>query len=146
MALHGINMPLWPIGVEAAMADAYSALGLREDEISAFFPGPAFLGWNRMNNMDGPWSGPLSKDWRERRAAISVSVLARMRELGISPVFSGFAGYVPCALHRVLPKGTRFEARTKWNGFNSSCLLEAGQAPPASAAFAGSSSANRRCL
>jgi len=111
--------------VEATLALAYgpSGLGLTEQELLDFFPGPAFLAWNRMANMDGPWSGPLTKAWRDRRAGLSARVFARMRELGMQPVLQGFSGHIPCALQRVFPE-MKMAPRPHWNGFNSTCLLD----------------------
>ncbi len=125
MALHGINLPLATIGTEHVISEAYgpNGLGLTETELLNFFPGAAFLAWNRMSNLDGPWGGPLTKDWRDRRADISAKVFDRMRSFGMSPVLPGFSGHVPCALQRVFPS-MKLAPRPKWQEFNSSCLLD----------------------
>ena len=98
MALHGINAPLGAIGTEYVQGLMYSQLGLSEQEILDFFPGPAFLGWNRMSDMDGPWSGPLSADWRQRRASVAALTFNQMRALGMNVIRMGFSGHVPCAI------------------------------------------------
>ena len=61
----------------------YKRLGLTEAEMLEFFPGAGFLGWNRMSDMDGPWSGPLTADWRLRRAQIGNTTYQKMRDLGM---------------------------------------------------------------
>jgi len=78
MALHGINMPLATAGTEHVEALAYGALGLTEAELEDFFPGVAFLAWNRMANMDGPFGGPLSPGWRERKGKEMALVYQRL--------------------------------------------------------------------
>ena len=85
LALHGINLPLAAVGYEHVQAKMYKRLGLTEEEMLDFFPGAGFLGWNRMSDMDGPWSGPLTDDWRLRRAQIGNVTYKMMRALGMKP-------------------------------------------------------------
>eukprot|EP00947_MAST-08B_sp_MAST-8B-sp1_P004677 g4677.t1 len=141
LALHGINMPLAAVGTEHVLALTYRKLGLTEAELQDFFPGPAFLGWNRMADMDGPWSGPLTPDWRLRRAQVANATYAAMRSLGMRPVLMGFSGHVPCSLRRVLPD-IKLAPRQHWQGFNSSCLLD--PADPAFGTVAGAFMAAQR--
>ena len=51
MALHGINLQLAFTGQEYVWHKFYTELGLTEDEIQAYFAGPAFLAWQRMGNL-----------------------------------------------------------------------------------------------
>jgi hypothetical protein len=51
MALQGINMPLMPLGMEALQAATFAGLGLDPEQLQDFFPGPAFLAWGRMGNI-----------------------------------------------------------------------------------------------
>jgi hypothetical protein len=51
MALQGINMPLMPLGMEALQAATFAGLGLGLEQLQDFFPGPAFLAWGRMGNI-----------------------------------------------------------------------------------------------
>lgn len=78
--------------------------------------GAAFLAWNRMANMDGPFGGPLSKGWREGRAAAMRAVYGRMRDFGMVLVFPAFSGHLPCALARVFPD-MKLSPRPHWQGF-----------------------------
>jgi len=105
VALHGVNVPLVPIGSKHALAVLYGGgdggaltvrgFGLTETEMEDFFPGPAFLAWFRMSTTDGPWPGPLPPAWRRARYDAAAAVLGRMRALGMRPALQGFAGYVP---------------------------------------------------
>ena len=47
----------------------------------------------------------------------------RMRSLGMTLVFPGFSGHLPCQLQLVFPD-MKLSPRPHWQGFNSSCLLD----------------------
>lgn len=55
MALQGINLPLMPLGMEALQVETFTALGLTAGQLQDFFPGPAFLAWGRMGNIQVSW-------------------------------------------------------------------------------------------
>lgn len=94
MALHGINMPLSITGVETVWRNLLRSLGYSDKEIGDFICGPAYMAWWQMNNLEG-WGGPLPEEWYDNQAALQQKIIARMRSLGIEPVFPGFAGMVP---------------------------------------------------
>ena len=119
MALHGFDMLLSPIGSEAILARVWSKLGLSDEEIGEFFTGPAHFPWMRMGNMTKV-DGPLSQEWMDSQIALEHKILDRMRELGIKPVFQGFAGFVPQAVEKHYP-GSKI-IRTKWSGHESYML------------------------
>ncbi|KAI8466868.1 MAG: tim-barrel domain-containing protein [Monoraphidium minutum] len=103
MALQGVNLALMPLGAEAVWAAAFTRdLGLPAAALADFFPGPAFLAWGRMGNIQG-WGGPLPEEYMAQQLALGRRVVARMRELGIEPVFPAFAGFVPRALAAAYP-------------------------------------------
>ena len=58
MALNGINLPLAQTGNEAIWQKVWRSYGLSDEEIRAYFTGPAHLPWHRMVNID-KWYGPL---------------------------------------------------------------------------------------
>ena len=103
MALHGVDMPLSPIGSEAIFARVWRKFGLTEEEIGAFVTAPAHLPWFRMGNMSG-LDGPLSQNWYDKTIALEHKIIDRMRELGMSPIFNAFAGFVPKGIKRVFPE------------------------------------------
>lgn len=113
LALHGRNMALTTLAAEEIAARVWRRLGLREDEIDAAFPGPAYLPWFRMGNLSGG-PGSLPAAWRARSVRLQHAVLARMRELGIEPIVPGFAGFLPAAVRRVRPDLKLLEM--KWLG------------------------------
>ncbi len=113
MALHGIDMPLALVAQEAISARVFRQLGLKNEEIAAFFTGPAHLPWMRMGNISGH-DGPLPQEWHEDQVALQHRILKRMRQLGMTPICPGFSGFVPEALQRVYPKATL--TQTSWGG------------------------------
>eukprot|EP00117_Sycon_ciliatum_P016941 scpid38479/ scgid16158/ Alpha-N-acetylglucosaminidase; N-acetyl-alpha-glucosaminidase; Alpha-N-acetylglucosaminidase 82 kDa form; Alpha-N-acetylglucosaminidase 77 kDa form len=118
MALHGINLPLSFTGQEYVIAEYYKSLGMTEEELQAYFSGPAFLAWNRMGNIRG-WAGPLTPDNRKAQFMLQLQSLERMRALGMTPVLSGFSGHVPAALERIVP-GIELTESHAWGNFNDS--------------------------
>lgn len=103
MALHGIDMPLSPIGSEAIFARVWKKLGMTDEEIGDFVTGAAYFPWFRMGNISG-LDGRLSQDYYDKSIALEHKIVDRMAELGMSPIFNAFAGFVPKALKRVCPE------------------------------------------
>ncbi len=102
MALSGINLPLAITGQEAVWQRVYRAMGLTDEELGGFFAGPAFLAWGWMGNLDG-WGGPLPQSWIDRSQQLQQRILARQRELGMTPLLPAFTGHVPGPLQRLYP-------------------------------------------
>ncbi|MCI6295501.1 MAG: alpha-N-acetylglucosaminidase [Bacteroidales bacterium] len=95
MALHGINMPLMLVGLDAVWYDLYTEeYGYTAAEVSKHVAGPAFQGWWGMINLEGH-GGPNPKWWYERSRALCQTMLARMRSFGMTPVLPAFSGAVP---------------------------------------------------
>lgn len=94
MAMHGINMPLSITGMEVVWYNLLKRIGYTTEEINEFISGPAFMAWWQMNNLEG-WGGPNPDSWYRQQEALQKKIIARMRELGIEPVFPGYAGMVP---------------------------------------------------
>ena len=113
MALHGIDMPLALVANEAISARVWKKLGLTDEEINAYFVGPAHLPWMRMGNISGI-DGPLPQSWHDNQVKLQHKILKRMKALGMTPVCPGFAGFVPQALQRLFPDAKLIE--TSWSG------------------------------
>lgn len=94
MALHGINMPLAVTGSEPLWRNVLRTLGYPEEKITDFVAGPGFQAWWLMNNLEG-WGGPNPDAYYDRQEALQKKIVARMRELGMEPVFAGYSGMVP---------------------------------------------------
>lgn len=119
MALNGINQPLAVTGQEAVWQAVGRRFGMTEAEIEAFLPGPPYLPFSWMGCLDGH-GGPLPKSWIDQHVALQKKILARQRELGITPVLQGFTGHVPEAIVKKFP-GTKAQ-RIRWIEFNTYML------------------------
>ncbi|KAG8388629.1 hypothetical protein BUALT_Bualt02G0145300 [Buddleja alternifolia] len=113
MALQGINLPLAFTGQEAIWQKVFQLLtskrnnlvqhfNISAQNLNDFFGGPAFLAWSRMGNLHG-WGGPLPQSWLDQQLILQKKILARMYELGMTPVLPAFSGNVPAALQSVYP-------------------------------------------
>ncbi len=93
MAMRGINMPLAITGHEAVWQAVLRKYNFSEDEIHEFLCGPAFFAWQWMANLQG-WGGPLPQSWIDSHVKLGQQILARERELGMTPILPGFTGSV----------------------------------------------------
>ena len=118
MALNGINLPLAQTGNEYIWQRVWRDYGLSDDEIRAFFTGPAYLPWHRMVNIDS-WDGPLPQSFIDGQHDLQKQILARERELGMKPVLCAFAGHVPKALQTKEPAMKIEAIPPGWGGFSS---------------------------
>eukprot|EP00803_Ostreobium_quekettii_P000116 evm.model.scf_2738.1 EVM.evm.TU.scf_2738.1 scf_2738:3553-15483(-) len=71
--------------------------GLDFNDLQDFFAGPAFLAWGRMGNIQG-YGGLIPWSYVQGQADLQHKIVARMRSFGMSPVYPGFAGFVPRSL------------------------------------------------
>ena len=117
MALRGINLSLAWVGYEKILLEVFREIGLTDEEISTFFTGSAFQAWNRLGNIQNFWRGALPDVWVESQFKLQKRILARMVELGITPILPSFTGFVPRAITRVLPNASVVTG-SQWNGFS----------------------------
>ena len=115
MALNGVNLPLAITGQESVWYEVWREMGLEDEEIRAFFSGPAHLPWHRMINIDG-WQGPLPHSWLKGQQELQKKILARERALNMRPVLPAFAGHVPPALLGIYPEADVMQIEP-WAGF-----------------------------
>lgn len=117
MALHGIDMPLALVANESISARVWKKLGLTDEQISAYFVGPAHFPWMRMGNISGI-DGPLPQTWHEDQIELQHKILKKMRGLGMKPICPAFAGFVPKEIKNIYPEAEIVE--THWGGaFNN---------------------------
>ncbi len=117
MALNGINMPLAITGQESIWQKVWKKYGMTDEQIRAYFTGPAHLPWHRMANID-KWGGPLPQDYIDNQLALQKEILNREREFGMKPVLPAFAGHVPRQLKESHP-AARITKLKAWAGFPS---------------------------
>ena len=119
LALHGVNMPLAMVGYQAVAKKVWSDLGVSEKGLKEYFPGPAFAPWFIMGNLY-KHNGPCSDKYIDETKVLQDQILARMRELGMTPVAPGFAGFVPEEYAETHGK-TNFHARAHWCALPEEC-------------------------
>lgn len=121
MALNGVNMPLALTGQEAVWQEVWREMGMTDDEIRAYFSGPAHLPWHRMANLDG-FGGPLPQRWIDEQKDLQKRILARERELDMTPVLPAFAGHVPKRVAELNPQAD-IQQLSSWCGFEPTYFL-----------------------
>ena len=124
MALNGVNLPLAITGQEAVWYNVWTRLGMSDQQVRAYFTGPAYLPWHRMANIDG-WCGPLPKQWLDDQTALQQRIVERERALNMRPVLPAFAGHVPAALRNLFPDAD-IQSLSTWAGFDEqyrTCFL-----------------------
>ena len=120
MAMNGINMPLANTGQEAVWQKVWRKHGLTDDQVRAYFTGPAHLAWHRMCNIDH-YDGPLPQNWIDSQVKLQKKILKRERSLGMRPVLQAFGGHVPEQLKEIYPDAQITDVPA-WGGFPSENL------------------------
>ena len=121
MAMNGVTMPLAITGQEVVWREVWKEFGMTDEEVRAYFSGPAHLPWHRMANLDG-FQGPLPVSWLEGQKALQGRIVARERELGMTPVLPGFAGHVPGRIAELFPEAD-IKNLSAWCGFEPTFFL-----------------------
>ena len=121
MALNGVNMPLALTGQEAVWHEVWREMGMTDEEIRAYFSGPAHLPWHRMANLDG-FGGPLPQGWIDGQKELQKKILARERELNMTPVLPAFAGHVPRQIAERNPQAD-IKQLSSWCGFEPTYFM-----------------------
>ena len=117
MALNGVNMPLAVTGQEAVWQAVCRRLGMNDEEITEYLAGPPYLPFEWMGCLDG-WGGPLGQSWIDQHEVLQKRILARQRELDMTPVLQGFTGHVPEATKKKYPDATLHTVHwIEWNTF-----------------------------
>ena len=119
LALHGVNMPLAMVGYQAVARKVWTDLGVSEEGLKEYFPGPAFAPWFIMGNLY-KHNGPCPDEYIAETKVLQDQILLRMRELGMTPVAPGFAGFVPEEYAETHGK-TNFHARAHWCALPGEC-------------------------
>ena len=119
MALNGVNLPLAITGQEAVWYNVWTRMGMTDEQVRAYFTGPAYLPWHRMANIDR-WCGPLPKEWLDGQVALQQRIVERERALNMRPVLPAFAGHVPGEMRLLFPDAD-IQSLSVWAGFPDSC-------------------------
>jgi len=115
LALSGINALVVERGADMVLYRTFRDFGYSDAEIRAWLTLPAHQNWQLMGNLCC-FNGPISAALLHKRTASAQRILARLRELGITPVLPGFYGIVPGDFHHRFP-GAHVIAQGEWAGF-----------------------------
>jgi alpha-N-acetylglucosaminidase len=94
LALKGVNLALIIQGQEQVWIDALKPFGYTGADMRQWLCLPSHQPWQYMSNMED-YGGPLPQSLVDRRLALGLKIVKRMRELGMEPVFQGYYGIVP---------------------------------------------------
>jgi alpha-N-acetylglucosaminidase len=94
MALTGMNLPLATVGFEGAWLQVLRDHGVPDERARRFLGSAAYLPWVWMGCVHDHGS-PMPESEIDRRVELGRRILARQRELGMTPVLPGFTGYLP---------------------------------------------------
>lgn len=115
LALSGINTMIVERGMDAVLYRTFRDVGYSDAEIRAWITQPAHQNWQLMGNLccfNGPISGALLNE----RVSSARRIVARLRELGITPVLPGFYGIVPADFQNKFPHA-HVIPQGEWAGF-----------------------------
>ena len=115
LALSGINAVLIERGMDTVLYQTFRDVGYSDDEIRQWITQPAHQNWQLMGNLCC-FNGPISTALMHKRVASAQKIIARLRELGITPVLPGFYGIVPADFQNKFPKA-HVVPQGEWAGF-----------------------------
>jgi alpha-N-acetylglucosaminidase len=115
LALSGINAMLVERGTDMVLYRTFREFGYSDREIRGWISQPAHQNWQLMGNLCC-FGGPISRQLLQKRATSAQQIIARLRQLGITPVMPGFYGIVPPGFQQRFP-GTHVVAQGEWAGF-----------------------------
>ncbi|GAB3792642.1 alpha-N-acetylglucosaminidase [Dyella agri] len=115
LALHGIDEVFMPVGTEEVYRRSFRDFGYSDTEIRAWIPATAHQPWWLLQNMSG-FDAPVPPQQYARRVALAQKIVARLRALGITPVFPGYFGTVPEGFAAKHP-GAKVVPQGMWVGF-----------------------------
>ena len=115
LALSGINAVLVERGTDTVLYRTFRDVGYSDSEIRHWLTQPAHQNWQLMGNLCC-FAGPISRTLLQKRLVSARKIVARLRELGITPVLPGFYGIVPADFGRRFP-AAHVVPQGKWAGF-----------------------------
>ncbi len=116
LALSGINEILVERGTDSVLYQTFREFGYGDSEIRAWITQPAHQNWQLMGNLCC-FDGPISIALLKKRAASARQIIARLRQLGITPVLPGFYGIVPADFAKKFP-AAHVVPQGDWAGFD----------------------------
>jgi alpha-N-acetylglucosaminidase len=115
LALSGINAMIVERGMDTVLYRMFRAVGYSDGEIRDWITQPAHQNWQLMGNLCC-FNGPITSSLLRKRLTSAQRIIARLRELGITPVLPGFYGIVPADFQKKFPDA-RVIPQGEWAGF-----------------------------
>jgi alpha-N-acetylglucosaminidase len=115
LALSGINAMIVERGMDTVLYRTFRDVGYSDDEIRSWITQPAHQNWQLMGNLCC-FNGPISSTLMQKRVESARKIIARLRELGITPVLPGFYGIVPADFQKKFPTA-HVVPQGEWAGF-----------------------------
>ena len=124
IAMHGVNMPLAIVGVEAVWYHTLLEVGFTDLEAREFIAAPIYLNWQWMSNLEGT-GGPMPKSYIDSHLKLGRQIMDRQISLGMTPIVHGFSGHVPHLLKEKFPE-SRVDIKPGWarNSFKGGAQLD----------------------
>lgn len=124
LALSGFNYALVTAGLEKTWEDFLINLGYPKDKAIKFIPNPAAAAWWNMGNLEGH-GGPLSQKQINQEATLGRQIVARMNQLGITPVLQGYVGFIPSDFSETVKiDGLQSVDQGEWCGFTRPAVVD----------------------
>jgi alpha-N-acetylglucosaminidase len=115
LALSGINTMIVERGMDTVLYKTFRDVGYSDAEIRGWITQPAHQNWQLMGNLCC-FAGPISAELMQKRVASARQIIARLHELGMTPVLPGFYGIVPADFQGKFPRA-HVIAQGEWAGF-----------------------------
>src|SRR5579863_2695589 len=115
LALSGINAMIVERGMDGVLYETFREFGYSDAEIRGWITQPAHQNWQLMGNLCC-FNGPISPALMQKRVKSAQQMIARLRELGITPVLPGFYGIVPADFAKKFP-AAHVVPQGEWAGF-----------------------------
>jgi alpha-N-acetylglucosaminidase len=122
LALKGMNLALIIEGQEQVWINALAGFGYTDADVRQWLCLPSHQPWQYMANIEG-YGGPMSGEYVARRLALGRRIVARMRELGMTPVLQGYYGIVPSDFKQRFP-GAKIHPQGEWCGLKRPDMLD----------------------
>jgi alpha-N-acetylglucosaminidase len=115
LALSGINAMIVERGMDAVLYQTFRDVGYSDGEIRGWITQPAHQNWQLMGNLCC-FNGPIGNALLHKRVSSAQRIIARLRELGMTPVLPGFYGIVPADFQKKFPHAHVIQ-QGEWAGF-----------------------------
>ena len=115
LALSGISAMIVERGMDTVLYETFREFGYSDLEIRSWITQPAHQNWQLMGNLCC-FNGPISRALMQKRVKSAQQIVARLRELGITPVLPGFYGIVPADFDKKFP-AAHVIPQGDWAGF-----------------------------